>query len=76
MAANTPRTKSFAPRRLPTFAYRGRRWTVDERLREFRYAEFEEGLEFVAFDSEKGIEMLRAYLTETVTSSSRVNLDG
>lgn len=42
--------------------YKG--YTVDERLREFRKAEFGKELEFIQFESEKGQELLLGYRKE------------
>jgi len=39
-------------------------YTVDERLREFRKVKFEDGdpsIEFIPFDTEKGIELCEKY---------------
>jgi len=41
--------------------HRGKEWTVDERLQEFRFVVFGKMPEFVPFDSEKGLGLLRAY---------------
>ncbi len=48
-------------RKLPTIVVKGKEWTVDERLREFRFARVDVGLEFVPFDSEKGLELLEVF---------------
>jgi hypothetical protein len=48
------------PRKLPTFTYQGKVWTVDGRLGEFRHVVFGEMLEFVPFDNERGLVMLNA----------------
>lgn len=37
------------PRRLPTLVYRGKRYTVDFRLKELRYVEGHERIEFHPF---------------------------
>ncbi len=47
-------------RRLPTFTYEGKVWTVDERLAEFRHIVYRELPEFVSFDSPEGVELLEA----------------
>jgi len=44
-------------RELPSF----KGYTVDEKLREFRKAEFGKALEFIPFDSPKGRELLREW---------------
>ncbi|HEV2120611.1 MAG TPA: hypothetical protein VGS11_10995 [Candidatus Bathyarchaeia archaeon] len=49
-----------SPRRLPTFDHEGKVWTIDFRLREFRFIVFGRLPEFVPFDSEEGQRMLRA----------------
>jgi hypothetical protein len=49
-----------SPRRLPTFEYNGKLWTVDSRLREFRFVVLGEIPEFVSFDSPAGFELLEA----------------
>jgi hypothetical protein len=46
-----------SPRRLPTFVYNGKAWTVDVRLGEFRHIVFGEVTEFVPFDSRLGVEL-------------------
>ena len=43
------------PRRLPTVKYKGKKYFIDWRLREFRTAD--SPLEFVPFDSELGREI-------------------
>jgi hypothetical protein len=48
------------PRRLEAFVFEGKVWTVDPRLREFRFLEYGKLPEFVPFDSERGAELLRA----------------
>jgi hypothetical protein len=48
------------PRKLPTFVHEGKVWTVDIRLREFRFVEYGELPEFIPFESEEGEKMLRA----------------
>lgn len=48
--------------KLPSFEYEGKLWTVDFRLREFRFMVYGEMPEFVPFDSEKGTELLRSWL--------------
>jgi len=60
---------------LPTFRYKGKEYTVDERLREFRFAvpfgkraEFE----FIPFDSPQGQEMRKAYYTLRIIEKKRV----
>jgi hypothetical protein len=53
--------ESPSPRRLPTFRYRGKTWTVDELLREFRFMILGKVPEFVPFDSKKGAQLLLAY---------------
>jgi len=49
------------PRKLPSFIHKGKVWTVDPRLREFRFIVYGEMLEFVPFESEKGLELLGFY---------------
>jgi hypothetical protein len=49
-------------RRLPSIIVRGKEWTMDERLHEFRYLVFGETPEFVPFDSEKGDELMDAFV--------------
>ena len=44
--------KNEMPRRLPTITYRGKKYFIDWRLREFRTVN--PPLEFVPFDSELG----------------------
>lgn len=43
------------------FTYQGKVWTVDERLGEFRHIVYGEIPEFVPFDSDLGLRLLRAY---------------
>ena len=45
-------------RKIPTFEYQGKTWTVDERLGEFRHVVFGDIPEFVPFDSDLGIWLL------------------
>jgi hypothetical protein len=47
------------PRRLDTVDYQGRKYVIDERLREFRYMEYGKLPEFVPFESPKGREIMR-----------------
>jgi hypothetical protein len=47
------------PRRLNTVDYQGKKYVVDERLREFRFMEFGKLPEFVPFDSPKGREIMK-----------------
>jgi hypothetical protein len=54
-----------SPRELPTFAHLGKVWTVDLRLKEFRFVVFGEMPEFVPFDSEEGGLLLTALLGST-----------
>ena len=46
-----------SPRRLPEFLG----YTVDERLREFRKVVYGKSIEFIDFDSPKGIRLLKKY---------------
>jgi hypothetical protein len=50
-----------SPRKLPTFTYKGKAWTVDKRLQEFRFVVLGRMPEFVPFESAKGVELLLAY---------------
>jgi hypothetical protein len=47
------------PRRLDTVDYQGRKYVIDERLREFRFMQYGKLPEFVPFDSPKGREMMK-----------------
>jgi hypothetical protein len=47
------------PRKLDTVNYQGKKYVVDERLREFRSMEFGKLPEFVSFDSPKGREIMK-----------------
>jgi hypothetical protein len=47
------------PRRLHTVDYQGKKYVIDERLREFRFMEFGKLPEFVSFGSPKGREILK-----------------
>ena len=47
------------PRRLDTVDYQGKRYVIDERLREFRFMEYGKPSEFVLFDSPQGREIMR-----------------
>jgi hypothetical protein len=46
---------------LPTIRYRGKEYTVDERLQEFRHIKFGEPLEFIPFASKKGSALMLRY---------------
>ena len=50
-----------SPKRLPSFIHKGKVWTVDERLREFRHLVFGEMPEFVPFDSVEGESLFMAW---------------
>ena len=58
------------PRKLPTFEYQGKVWTVDERLGEFRHVVLGDAPEFVPFDSTKGVELLTAFLEQSLKRGS------
>lgn len=47
-------------RRLPTFEYQGKTWTIDERLGELRHLVYGEMPQFVPFDSDLGLKLLLA----------------
>jgi len=49
------------PHRLPTVVWKGKEWTVDERLQEFRFFLLGEMPQFISFDSDEGFELLLAY---------------
>ena len=49
-------------RRLPTIKVRGKEWTVDERLQEFRFLVLGKMPEFVPFDSEEGRELMCTFM--------------
>jgi len=49
-------------RRLPPITVRGREWTVDERLKEFRFIVHGKVPEFVPFNCEKGEEFMRVFM--------------
>jgi hypothetical protein len=53
---------------LPTF----KGYTVDERLREFRKADVETGLEFIPFDSERGMELLEELRQEGLSTPAQI----
>ena len=58
-------------RKLPSFEYDWRLWTIDFRLREFRFLVFGESPEFVTFESERGRELLGAFaLSKTMARRS------
>jgi len=42
--------------------HKGKTWTVDSRLREFRFVVYGRMPEFVAFESEVGLELLKVFL--------------
>lgn len=50
-----------SPRKLQTFECKGKTWTVDPRLQEFRFLQYGEMPEYVPFDSEEGSELLKAF---------------
>ena len=50
-----------APVRLDSFQYEGKEWTVDLRLKEFRYMKLGETPLFVPFESENGQKMMKSY---------------
>ncbi|MDA4128666.1 MAG: hypothetical protein OK422_04350 [Thaumarchaeota archaeon] len=52
-------------RQLPTLEYEGKLWTADFRLREFRFIVFGEMPEFIPFESDLGIELLRALAVQS-----------
>lgn len=52
-------------RRLPTLDCEGKTWTVDYRLREFRFVVYGKMPEFVPFESDEGIKLLREFLRGT-----------
>jgi hypothetical protein len=47
------------PRRLETVDFQGKKYVIDERLREFRFMEYGKLPEFVPFDSPKGREIMK-----------------
>ena len=47
---------------LPTFAFQGKTYVVDERLEQFRYLQPGEMPEYIDFGSDKGEEMMEAWL--------------
>ena len=47
-------------RKLPSFEYDRKLWTVDFHLREFRFVVLGEMPEFVPFESDKGRDLLAA----------------
>jgi hypothetical protein len=49
------------PRRLETFVFEGKAWTVNQWLGEFRHVIFGVMPEFVPYDSERGSGLLRAF---------------
>jgi hypothetical protein len=52
--------------------HKGKTWTVDSRLREFRFVVYGEMPEFVPFDSEKGLRLLRAYWKSQTTPQGNI----
>ena len=59
-------------RRLPTVVVGGKEWTVDERLEEFRFVVFGKMPEFVPFESDKGLTLLRAFWKSQDTREEEV----
>ncbi len=56
-------------RKLPTFEYQGKNWTMDERLGEFRHLVYGELPQFIPFDNDLGSKLLRAYRSSVRASS-------
>lgn len=52
-------------RKLPTFEHEGKLWTVDFRLREFRFVVLGEMPQFVVFDSPEGTRLRGAFLARS-----------
>lgn len=59
---------AICTRRLDKFWHKGKTWTVDPRLREFRHIIYGQPLEFVPFESEQGLDLLEAFRTERTRS--------
>lgn len=47
--------------RLPTLKRGNKVWTIDKRLKEFRFMVYGRIPEFVPFDSEKGLRLMKEY---------------
>ncbi len=52
------------PRKLDTVDYQGKRYVIDERLREFRFMQYGKLPEFVSFESPKGREIMKHLRSE------------
>lgn len=50
-----------SPSKLGTFEYKGKVWTVDPRLQEFRFIQYGEVPEYLSFDSEEGRTLMKAF---------------
>lgn len=68
MGRDTKRSQEWRmmARKLPSFEYGGKLWTVDPRLKEFRFIVHGEMPEFVPFDSDKGMKLLEEWSRNTV----------
>jgi hypothetical protein len=46
-------------KKLPTIRFRRKEYTIDPRLREFRYVKYGKKMEFIPFSSPKGKKIIR-----------------
>jgi hypothetical protein len=53
------RKMPISPIRLPTMRFGMKEYTVDPRLREFRFVEYGKKMEFIPFGSDKGRKMIK-----------------